>query len=91
MAIYGLQFHLEVDQTMMVRWLKVPENQEEIARLPGDVNPDHIIGQQRGISETARTQRLDVLRIHRTSRFGEIRCGLTSCTFRPGDSALFGG
>ena len=41
MAIYGLQFHLEVDQAMMVRWLTVPENQEEIARPSGDVNPNH--------------------------------------------------
>ena len=50
MAIYGLQFHLEVDQAMMLRRLKVPENHEEIPRLPDDVNPDHIKGQQRGIS-----------------------------------------
>jgi GMP synthase (glutamine-hydrolysing) len=39
---YGLQFHLEVDEAMILRWLKVPENRDEIAKLPGDVTPDHI-------------------------------------------------
>jgi hypothetical protein len=47
---------------MILRWPKVSENQEEIARLPGDANLDHIIRQQRGIYETARTQRSNVLR-----------------------------
>jgi hypothetical protein len=36
-----LTVHLEVDQAMILRWLKVPENQEEVARRPGDPNPDH--------------------------------------------------
>ena len=40
--VYGLQFHLEVDEAMILRWLKVPENRDEIAKLPGDVTPDHI-------------------------------------------------
>lgn len=40
--VYGLQFHLEVDEPMILRWLKVPENRHEIARLHGDINPDHI-------------------------------------------------
>jgi GMP synthase (glutamine-hydrolysing) len=42
--VYGLQFHLEVDEAMILRWLKLPENQQEIARLAGDVNPDQIQG-----------------------------------------------
>ena len=31
--VYGLQFHLEVDEAMILRRLKVPENRQEIARL----------------------------------------------------------
>jgi GMP synthase (glutamine-hydrolysing) len=40
--VYGLQFHLEVDEAMILRWLKVPENRYEISKLDGDVDPDHI-------------------------------------------------
>jgi GMP synthase (glutamine-hydrolysing) len=40
--IYALQFHLEVDAPMILRWLKVPENRHEIAKLHGDIDPDHI-------------------------------------------------
>jgi GMP synthase (glutamine-hydrolysing) len=42
--VYGLQFHLEVDEAMILRWLKVPENRHEIAELHSGVNPDHIHG-----------------------------------------------
>jgi GMP synthase (glutamine-hydrolysing) len=41
-TVYGLQFHLEVDEPMILRWLRVPENRDEIAKLPGDVTLDHI-------------------------------------------------
>ena len=40
--VYGLQFHLEVDEPMIHRWLKVPENQQEIASLSGNINPELI-------------------------------------------------
>ncbi|HEY7167153.1 MAG TPA: gamma-glutamyl-gamma-aminobutyrate hydrolase family protein [Candidatus Binatia bacterium] len=40
--IYGLQFHLEVDEPMIHRWLKVRENRREIRELHGDIDPDHI-------------------------------------------------
>jgi GMP synthase (glutamine-hydrolysing) len=40
--VYGLQFHLEVDEPMIHRWLKVPENRREIRELHGDIDPDHI-------------------------------------------------
>jgi GMP synthase (glutamine-hydrolysing) len=33
---YGLQFHLEVDEPMIERWLKIPANVEELAPLGGD-------------------------------------------------------
>ena len=40
--VYGLQFHLEVDEAMILRWLKVPENRQEIAELHSSVDPEHI-------------------------------------------------
>jgi GMP synthase (glutamine-hydrolysing) len=40
--VYGLQFHLEVDEWMIHRWLRVPENRQEIARLEGSVDPERI-------------------------------------------------
>jgi GMP synthase (glutamine-hydrolysing) len=40
--VYGLQFHLEVDEPMILRWLRVPENRHQIAQLHGDIDPDHI-------------------------------------------------
>ena len=43
-TVYALQFHLEVDETMIDRWLDVPENQAEIANLKGKTDPDLIRG-----------------------------------------------
>jgi GMP synthase (glutamine-hydrolysing) len=43
--VYGLQFHLEVDEPMILRWLKVPENRQEIAKLYGDIDADDIYAQ----------------------------------------------
>ncbi|HYJ13994.1 MAG TPA: gamma-glutamyl-gamma-aminobutyrate hydrolase family protein [Candidatus Limnocylindria bacterium] len=40
--VYAFQFHLEVDEPMILRWLKVPENRREIASLHGDIDPDRI-------------------------------------------------
>ncbi|MPZ77965.1 MAG: amidotransferase [Deltaproteobacteria bacterium] len=40
--VYGLQFHLEVDEPMIRRWLRVPGNRDEIASLHGDIDPDQI-------------------------------------------------
>lgn len=39
---YGLQFHLEVDQPMIERWLNVPAMREEIAALNGRIDPEAI-------------------------------------------------
>jgi GMP synthase (glutamine-hydrolysing) len=33
--VYGFQFHMEVDEPMIHRWLKVPENQKEICAMFG--------------------------------------------------------
>lgn len=35
--VYGLQFHLEVDEPMIERWLRVAENRKEIASLGGKI------------------------------------------------------
>jgi GMP synthase (glutamine-hydrolysing) len=40
--VYGLQFHLEVDEPMIQRWLRVPDNREEIAALGGDITAEGI-------------------------------------------------
>ena len=40
--VYGLQFHMEVDEPMIHRWLKVPENQKEISTLRGDHHIEQI-------------------------------------------------
>lgn len=40
--VYGFQFHLEVDEGMIHRWLRVGENRDEIAALGGKIDPDRI-------------------------------------------------
>ena len=39
---YGLQFHLEVDQALIERWLNVPVHQEQLRSLGDAVDPDDI-------------------------------------------------
>lgn len=41
--IYGFQFHLEVDEPMIERWLSVPANKEEIEALKGKIDPNVIM------------------------------------------------
>jgi GMP synthase (glutamine-hydrolysing) len=40
--VYGFQFHLEVDEPMIQRWLRVAENRQEIAALGGAITPERI-------------------------------------------------
>jgi GMP synthase (glutamine-hydrolysing) len=40
--VYGLQFHLEVDEPMIQRWLTVGDNAKEIAALRGKIDPETI-------------------------------------------------
>lgn len=40
--VYGLQFHLEVDQAMILRWLKNPRNQEQMLKDCGSVTSEQI-------------------------------------------------
>ena len=62
--VYGLQFHLEVDEAMIRRWLNVPENRHEIAKLHSAMDPDQIH------AATAR----HIRRLHKLSEqtFGEF-------------------
>ena len=41
--VYGFQFHLEVDEHMVGRWLRVPAMRAEIEALTGEVDPDAIL------------------------------------------------
>ena len=40
--VYGLQFHIEVTPQMILEWLNVPENQNEIVSLKEKINPEVI-------------------------------------------------
>jgi GMP synthase (glutamine-hydrolysing) len=40
--VYGLQFHLEVDEPMIERWLNVPHHVAEIRDTAGKIDPDVI-------------------------------------------------
>ncbi|HTF91985.1 MAG TPA: gamma-glutamyl-gamma-aminobutyrate hydrolase family protein [Verrucomicrobiae bacterium] len=40
--VYGFQFHLEVDEPMIHRWLRVAENRQEITALGGAISPEGI-------------------------------------------------
>ncbi|MDH3588751.1 MAG: gamma-glutamyl-gamma-aminobutyrate hydrolase family protein, partial [Gammaproteobacteria bacterium] len=40
--VYGFQFHLEVDQPLIERWLNVPVHRAEIADLRGTIDPEVI-------------------------------------------------
>lgn len=40
--VYGFQFHLEVDERLIERWLRTPVHREELERLRGVVDPEVI-------------------------------------------------
>jgi GMP synthase (glutamine-hydrolysing) len=39
---YALQFHLEIDEALIERWLNVPVHREQLRSLEGTVDPDDI-------------------------------------------------
>ncbi len=41
--VYGLQFHMEVDEPMIHRWMQVSPNKEEIAGLSDSIRPEMIL------------------------------------------------
>lgn len=54
--VYGFQFHLEVDQAMIERWLRLPDLLGEIAALNNDLCPEEIL--QETSVQIERTQEL---------------------------------
>lgn len=40
--VYGFQFHLEVDEPLIERWLRTPVMRQEIEELGGEVDPEAI-------------------------------------------------
>jgi hypothetical protein len=70
--VYGLQFHLKVDEAMILRWLKVSEIGTRSPELHSGVNPDHILG-QRGISGGCTNSAIRRSAISSHFRFGKIR------------------
>jgi GMP synthase (glutamine-hydrolysing) len=40
--VYGFQFHLEADEPLIERWLRVPAHRDDIERLAAEVHPDEI-------------------------------------------------
>ncbi len=43
--IYGVQFHLEVDQAMIERWLQIPSHIEEIASTQGAISSAQVLSE----------------------------------------------
>lgn len=41
-SVYGFQFHLEVDEPMIARWLEVPLHLNELDKLKGKIDPENI-------------------------------------------------
>jgi GMP synthase (glutamine-hydrolysing) len=40
---YGMQFHLEVDEAMIQRWLQVPSHIDELSDLEDEIDPQQIL------------------------------------------------
>jgi GMP synthase (glutamine-hydrolysing) len=65
--VYALQFHLEVDEPLIQRWLRVPINRREIAGLHGRIDLDVIRSDTR-----LHIDRLRVLGERMFGKFGEL-------------------
>jgi GMP synthase (glutamine-hydrolysing) len=60
--VYGFQFHLEVDQKMIERWLRVPDHKVEIEKTNGKIDPQNITDES-------------ILRIGRLEKLSDIVFG----------------
>ena len=74
--VYGFQFHMEVDEAMIHRWLRVPENQAEIASLHGDHHVEQIytdttshMARLSEISQSVFSSYIDLFGIEKRFRF----------------------
>jgi len=54
--VYGLQFHLEVDEPLIERWLRVHAHRHELLSAGGSVDPDRV--RQETAARIARAMRL---------------------------------
>jgi GMP synthase (glutamine-hydrolysing) len=73
--VYGLQFHLEVDQPMIERWLQVPNHQREMEGLVGKIVPEKIqeetgchIGRLEDLSEKTFTEFIKLFGVQKKYR-----------------------
>jgi GMP synthase (glutamine-hydrolysing) len=41
-GVYGFQFHMEVDEYLIERWLTIPHHQRELSELKGEDGPGEI-------------------------------------------------
>ena len=71
--VYGFQFHLEVDEPMIHRWLRVAENRREILSLDGKIDPDRIhagtpqhIGRLQQLSESVFSEFIRLFGVEKT-------------------------
>jgi len=53
--VYGFQFHLEVDEPMIERWLRIPANKKEIEETGGKIDPDRIRNETHGSIENLKS------------------------------------
>jgi GMP synthase (glutamine-hydrolysing) len=70
--VYGLQFHLEVDEPMILRWLHTPVNAREIEALEGRIDPAVIaretpghIGRSRALGDLVFGEFIARFHVHR--------------------------
>jgi GMP synthase (glutamine-hydrolysing) len=70
--VYGFQFHLEVDEPLIERWLTVPQHVRELASLDGRVCPESIrrqtpahIGPLKSLSDRTFGEFIRLLPTHR--------------------------
>lgn len=73
--VIGLQFHLEVDEAMILRWLKLPNNLKEIAEIgvqPEDVQTDthSLITRSLELSHSSFSKFVDLFGFQKTNPVG---------------------
>ena len=76
--IYGFQFHLEVDESMIYRWLDTPVNVEELGKLDGKIDPEVIRKQTPKYIE-----RLKILSDRTFTNFARLFGDLSKSQFLP--------
>jgi GMP synthase (glutamine-hydrolysing) len=78
-AAWGLQFHLEVDQPMIARWLMTPTHARDVSGLHGGPEPilrdtERFVARQHALAEEAFGAFVRSVRAHRVPRTLRARC-----------------